>query len=161
MNVSALKSGDLDYVRREFQNSKFSPALRMTEDAKRTLVKVIIDTPFLTDEEKITACEIARDEGADFVKTSTALRRTVQPSRYSSYAQRAGPSIGVKAAGGIRTIEHAMDLLDAGAIGWAQAAHSAVQSYNPETFSKQHDNPAFLSIYYMLRKAGFSLIPML
>lgn len=139
MNVCALKSGDLEYVKREISEIVSSAQLSgMTEDAKRTLVKIIIDTPFLTDEEKIIACEIARDEGADFLKTSTGTApngATVEDIRLMRSVL--GPSIGVKAAGGIRTIEHAMDLLDAGAnrLGTSTGI-SLVQAYNPDDLLK-------------------------
>ena len=80
------------------------------------IVKVILETGFLNTEEKIIACEIAVKGGADFVKTSTGfgpsgatiedillLRKTI------------GRQTGVKAAGGIRTLEKAMSMIDAGA----------------------------------------------
>lgn len=140
MNVSALKSGDLEYVQRELSEIVSAAQLSgLTEDSRRTLVKVIIETPALTNDEKITACEIVRDCGADFVKTSTgtagnggALLEDIRLIRTVL-----GPSIGVKAAGGIRTIEHAMDLLDAGANRLGTSTGIAlVEMYNPEELLK-------------------------
>ncbi|MHB0913327.1 MAG: deoxyribose-phosphate aldolase [Armatimonadota bacterium] len=140
INVGALKSKDLEYVSRELTDIIGTAQMSgMTQDAKRTLFKVIIETPFLTREEKITACKIARDAGADFIKTSTGTApngATVEDVQL--IRDVVGPSIGVKAAGGIRTIEHAMDLLDAGANRLGTSTGVAlVQAYIPEELLKQ------------------------
>jgi len=79
-------------------------------------VKVIIETPLLTDEEKITACKIVKEAGADFVKTSTGLfggGATVEDVRLMR--QVVGKNFGVKAAGGIRTYADAVAMIEAGA----------------------------------------------
>lgn len=139
INVAALKSGDLDYVQREISDLVSAASLSgMTQDAKRTLVKIIIETPYLTREEKITVCEMARDAGADFIKTSTgtapngATEEDIQLIRTV-----VGPTIGVKAAGGIRTVEHAMDLLDAGANRLGTSTGVAlVHAYDPDELLK-------------------------
>ena len=140
MNVAALKSGDIEYVQREISDIVSAAQLSgLTEDSRRTLVKVIIETPVLTKEEKITACEIVRDCGADFVKTSTGTAGNGGALLEDIHLIRTilGPSIGVKAAGGIRTIEHAMDLLDAGAnrLGTSTGI-GLVEAYNPEELLK-------------------------
>ena len=140
MNVGALKSGELDYVRRELMEVVGSANLSgMTQDAKRTLVKVIIETPYLTKEELATACGIVRDAGADFVKTSTgtAHNGAVSVAEVQQIRAVVGPNIGVKAAGGIRTIEHAMDLLDASAnrLG-ASTGVALVDAYDPDELLK-------------------------
>ncbi len=136
MNVSALKSGDVEYVQRELSEIVSAAQLSgLTEDSRRTLVKVIIETPVLTRDEKITACEIVRDCGADFIKTSTGTAGNGGALVEDIHLIRTvlGPSIGVKAAGGIRTIEHAMDLLDAGANRLGTSTGVAlVEMYNPE-----------------------------
>lgn len=139
INVGAFKSGDLDYVRRELSDIVSAASLSgMTQDAKRTLVKVIIETPYLTNDEKTTACEIVRDAGADFIKTSTGTAHngaTVEDVQLIRNV--VGPAIGVKAAGGIRTIEHAMDLLDAGANRLGTSTGIAlVQAYDPDELLK-------------------------
>jgi len=140
INIGALKSGDFDYVRRELSDIVSSANLSgMTQDAKRTLVKVIIETPYLTKEEKVTACEIVRDSGADFIKTSTGTCHNGASSVEDIQLIRSvvGPSIGVKAAGGIRTIELAMDLLDAGANRLGTSTGKAlVQAYDPDELLK-------------------------
>lgn len=135
INVGALKSGDSEYVMDELADIIGSAKLSgMTQDSKRTLVKVIIETPHLTDKEKIKACEIARDAGADFIKTSTGTApngATVEDIQIIRSVIT--PAIGVKAAGGIRTIEQAMDLLDAGANRLGTSAGIAlVEAYDPE-----------------------------
>ena len=139
INVGAMKSGDYEYVAHELTDIIGSARLSgMTTDSKRTLVKVIIETPYLTNEEKIKACEIVRDSGADFVKTSTGTApngATVEDIQLIRTV--IGPTIGVKAAGGIRTIEHAMDLLDAGANRLGTSTGVAlVQAYDPDELLK-------------------------
>lgn len=139
INVSALKSGDIEYVQRELSDVVSASVLSgMTQDARRTLVKVIIETPLLTNEEKITACEICRDAGADFIKTSTGTTSNGAAVEDIQLIRTVvGPAIGVKAAGGIRTIEHAMDLLDAGANRLGTSAGVAlVRTYDPDELLK-------------------------
>lgn len=139
INVGALRSGDLEYVQQEISDVVSAANLSgMTQDAKRTLVKVIIETPYLTKEEKVAACKIVRDAGADYVKTSTgnapngATVEDIQLIR-----DVVGPAMGVKAAGGIRTIEHAMDLLDAGASRLGTSTGAAlVEAYDPDELLK-------------------------
>ncbi len=109
INVGALKSGNYDLVKRDVQS---------VVDAANgaAIVKVIIETALLSDEEKVKACLIAKYAGADFVKTSTGfgpggatvddielMRRTV------------GRSMGVKASGGIRDTDTARKMVAAGA----------------------------------------------
>ncbi len=83
---------------------------------QRAIVKVILETCLLTDEEKVTACKIAVDSGAHFVKTSTGLSTggaTVRDVRLLRLTAK--ESVGVKASGGIRTFEQACALIEAGA----------------------------------------------
>ena len=139
INVGALKSGDYEYVAHELTDIIGSARLSgMTQDAKCTLVKVIIETPLLTDEEKIKACEIVRDADADFIKTSTGTAPNGATKEDIHLIRTViGPTIGVKAAGGIRTIEHAMDLLDCGANRLGTSSGVAlVQAYNPDELLK-------------------------
>lgn len=137
MNISALKSGEYGIVEREIHELvDTTRALGMTEDAKRTLIKIIIEAYYLTDDEKKRVCEIIRDAGADFIKTSTGTApggATVEDIRI--IRDIVGPGIGVKAAGGIRTPAQAMAMLDAGAnrIGTSHAVEIA-ETYAPEDF---------------------------
>ena len=111
MNVSALKSKDYDVVKRDIEavvNVK-----RLNSDV---VVKVIIETAWLTGEEKVTACKLAKEAGADFVKTSTGFfggKATVEDIRLMR--QTVGKDMGVKAAAGIRTLKDAFAMIEAGA----------------------------------------------
>jgi len=137
MNISALKSGDVLAVEREITDLVGSMQMQgMTADAKRTLIKIIIETGYLTEQEKITACEIARDAGADFIKTSTGTApsgATVDDIRLIRNV--VGSAMGVKAAGGIRTVDQAVEMLNAGAnrIGTSSAVQIA-ELYDPEAY---------------------------
>jgi deoxyribose-phosphate aldolase len=110
INVGALKSGDKSLVEEDIRQ-----VVQAAHNAG-ALVKVIIEACLLTDEEKVSACRLAKKAGADFVKTSTGfstggatlddvalMRRTV------------GPEMGIKAAGGIRTRADAEAMVKAGA----------------------------------------------
>jgi deoxyribose-phosphate aldolase len=80
------------------------------------IVKVILETALLSDEEKVLGCRIAEEAGADFVKTSTGFGpggATV--ADVALLARTVGGRLGVKAAGGVRTLDFALSLLDAGA----------------------------------------------
>ncbi len=82
----------------------------------RALVKVIIETAYLTDAQKIAVCQIAREVGADFVKTSTGFAPTsATVADVKLMRQTVGPIMGVKAAGGIRDLQTALAMIEAGA----------------------------------------------
>ena len=110
LNIGALKAGETELVARDIRG------VVEVAHAAKALVKVIIETALLSDEEKVVACLLAKEAGADYVKTSTGfsgggatvhdielMRRTV------------GPVVGVKASGGIHTHEEAEALVAAGA----------------------------------------------
>ncbi|QVK20381.1 deoxyribose-phosphate aldolase [Mycoplasmatota bacterium] len=109
INIGAIKSGDWDLVKRDIEG--------VTNAAKgRALVKVILETSLLNEEEKIKACTIAKMAGADFVKTSTGFNKggaTVEDIRLMRKV--VGPNIGVKASGGVRDTEKARAMIAAGA----------------------------------------------
>jgi len=106
--VGRLKSGDYDYVRRDIQ--------AVVSAASGELVKVIIETALLTDDEKIVACQIAQQAGAHFVKTSTGFSKSGAIQADVALMRKVvGDSMGVKAAGGIRTFADAMMMVRAGA----------------------------------------------
>lgn len=110
INLGALKAGDHPSVRRDIR-AVVSPGKR-----HKVPIKVIIETCYLTDEEKIVACNLAVESGADYVKTSTGLGpsgATVKDVRLMKKA--VGPNIGVKASGGIRDLETAINMVEAGA----------------------------------------------
>jgi len=111
INLSVLKSGDYDAVKRDIE---------AVADVKRlfkeVIVKVIIETAYLTRDEKIVACKLAKEAGADFVKTSTGLfgkGATIEDIRLMR--ETVGKNMGVKAAGGIRTYADAIAVIEAGA----------------------------------------------
>ncbi len=109
INVGALKSGNLKLVEEDIRAIK--RACRST-----TVLKVILETGLLTDEEKILACEISRKAGADFVKTSTGFSGSGATIHDVALMRRiVGPKMGVKASGGIRTFDQALALIRAGA----------------------------------------------
>ena len=109
INVGALKSGNLKLVEEDIRAIK--RACRNT-----TVLKVILETGLLTDEEKIIACEISRKAGADFVKTSTGFSGSGATVHDVALMRRiVGPGMGVKASGGIRNFDQAVALINAGA----------------------------------------------
>jgi len=120
INLGALKSHDYELVKRDI--TSVVDVKRLSEDV---IVKVIIETSQLTTEEKITACRLAKEAGADFVKTSTGLLgkgATVEDVKLMR--QVVGSGMGVKASGGIRTYADAVAMIEAGAnrVGTSTAA---------------------------------------
>jgi deoxyribose-phosphate aldolase len=129
LNVGALKSGKARPVKDDIA--------RVVRAARgRALVKVILETCYLSDQEKIAACELAKAAGADFLKTSTGfgpggatvadialMRRTV------------GPETGVKASGGIRDYETAIAMVKAGATRIGASASIAIVGGQNTTLS--------------------------
>jgi deoxyribose-phosphate aldolase len=110
LNVGALKSGDLRVVERDIE-AVASPC-RDTG----VISKVIIEAALLTDEEKITACTIAKAAGADFVKTSTGFGPGGATAGDVALMRRVvGADMGVKAAGGVRDLEGLKAMVAAGA----------------------------------------------
>ncbi len=108
INIGMTKAADWDYVRDDIR------AVAAASD--NALVKVIIETCLLTDDEKVKVCTLCKEAGADFVKTSTGFSTggaTVEDVRLMR--QTVGPDMGVKAAGGIHTREEAEAMIEAGA----------------------------------------------
>jgi deoxyribose-phosphate aldolase len=111
ISLSALKSCDYEAVKRDI-----TAVVDVKRLSKEIIVKVIIETAYLTNEEKITACKLVKEAGADFVKTSTGLfgkGATVEDVKLMR--QIVGKDMGVKAAGGIRTYADAVAMIQAGA----------------------------------------------
>ena len=109
INIAMLKDKEYDYVENEIH--------QIVEAAKdKDIVKVIIETCLLTDEEKIKACELSQKAGADFVKTSTGFSTggaTVHD--IALMRKTVGAEMGVKASGGVHTYEEALAMVEAGA----------------------------------------------
>lgn len=109
INIGALKAGEEDPVEEDIRAV-------VAAANQRAIVKVIIEACLLTDDEKKKACQLAVRAGADYVKTSTGFSHggaTVEDVRLMREA--VGPTIGVKAAGGIHTRAEALALIEAGA----------------------------------------------
>ncbi|PRX35544.1 deoxyribose-phosphate aldolase [Orenia metallireducens] len=109
INIGAIKSGAWDIVRDD---------IRAVVEATKgsAIVKVIIETCYLTEEEKVKACQIAKEVGAGFVKTSTGFGTggaTVEDIKLMR--ETVGPDMGVKASGGVRSKEDALKMIEAGA----------------------------------------------
>ena len=108
INIGALKDGKDDYVYEEIKYVK--------ECCKGKLLKVIIETCLLTDEEKVRACELSKKAGADFVKTSTGFSTGgATASDVALMRKTVGSEMGVKASGGVRSYEDLVNMVEAGA----------------------------------------------
>jgi deoxyribose-phosphate aldolase len=120
MNVGALKSGDLDFVREDIAGV-------VAACGARAIVKVIIEAALLSDEEKVSACRIAMAAGARFIKTSTGFGPPGANARDVRIMREAvGPAFGVKASAGIRTAAFALELVAAGATRIGSSASTAI-----------------------------------
>lgn len=110
INIGALKTKDYELVHRDIA------AVAQVCHANAAILKVIIETALLTDEEKIAACLLAQEAAADFVKTSTGFGPSGAKAEDVSLMRRAiGPKMGIKAAGGIHSYQDAMTMIRAGA----------------------------------------------
>lgn len=109
MNIGRFLSGDYDHVKKDIE--------AVVEEAKKNnvSVKVILETCYLSSEEIIKACEICRDTGADYVKTSTGFGEgTATTEAIDIMMKTIGNTMGVKASGGVRSYETAAGYLDQG-----------------------------------------------
>lgn len=106
INIGALKEGNTDYVYQDIL------AVRKASEGK--VLKVIIETSYLTDEEKKTVCKLSAKAGADFVKTSTGFSNAGATAEDVKLMKEAS-GIKVKASGGVRTKEDALKMIEAGA----------------------------------------------
>lgn len=119
INIGALKSGNLDLVEADIR--------AVVEASQDKLVKVIIETCLLTDDEKVTACQLAVKAGADFVKTSTGFSTNgATVADVKLMRETVGPEIGVKAAGGARSLADAQAFIEAGATRIGTSAGVAI-----------------------------------
>ena len=109
INISALKSGKLRYVEEEVKS-----IVRLARGSN-TLTKFILETCYLTDEEKIRASRMVRDCGGDFVKTSTGFGKEGARLEDVRLIKEKVEGIKVKASGGIRTLEEVLAFIEAGA----------------------------------------------
>jgi deoxyribose-phosphate aldolase len=110
LNIGALKSRDYDYVAKDIN------AVVLASHTRGAIVKVILETALLDREEKIAACLISKEAQADFVKTSTGFSgggATVED--VALMREVVGPAMGVKASGGVKTLQDARQMVEAGA----------------------------------------------
>ena len=128
INVGAVKDGDWEFVKKDIEEVKEVCANNTM--GRDVILKVIIETCLLTDEEKIQACEVSVEAGADFVKTSTgfstggatvedvALMRKTVDAKIAAMEKETGVArkrVRVKASGGIRNCKTAKAMIEAGA----------------------------------------------
>ncbi|WP_055071292.1 deoxyribose-phosphate aldolase [Clostridium massiliamazoniense] len=120
INIGKLKDKDYDYVKKDIE--------AVVEAAKgKALTKVIIETCLLTDEEKVKACELAKEAGADFVKTSTGFSTGGStPEDIKLMRETVGPEMGVKASGGVRSLKDAEAVIENGATRIGASASVAI-----------------------------------
>ncbi|AXI09499.1 deoxyribose-phosphate aldolase [Oceanobacillus sp. 143] len=120
INIGELKSANYDVVKADIAG--------VVNAAKnQALVKVIIETSLLTNDEKVQACELAKAAGADFVKTSTGFSgggATIEDVKLMR--KTVGPEMGVKASGGVRDYESTKAMIDAGATRIGASAGIAI-----------------------------------
>lgn len=108
IEIGAMKDGNHSFVRSDIADVK--------KACEAALLKVIIETCLLTDEEKRIACLLAKEAGADFVKTSTGFSTGGATAEDVALMRVAvGPGMGVKASGGVRTFKDALRMIEAGA----------------------------------------------
>ena len=119
IHIGALKDGRDSYV--------FDDIKAVVDAADGALVKVIIEACLLTDAQKVRACELAVRAGAQFVKTSTGFGPGgAAVDDVALMRKTVGPDIGVKASGGIRTRQDALDMIHAGAARLGTSAGAAL-----------------------------------
>lgn len=109
LNIGELRGGNNDYVRDDIQ------AVCQAAHARGAKVKVILENAYLSDEQKVTACKLCEEAGADWVKTSTGFAptgATLEDLRLMRAS--VGPAVQVKAAGGVRTLDMLLAVVDAG-----------------------------------------------
>jgi len=108
LNIAALKEGNYPYVLEEVQ--------QVVEAGKGALVKVILENCYLEEEEKVKACQLVEEAGAHYVKTSTGFGpEGAKVEDVELMYRTVGPRLGVKAAGGIHTLNKALTMIQAGA----------------------------------------------
>ena len=109
INIGMLRAGDTAYVADEIR--------RLKAACGDLVLKVIIETCLLTEEEKITMCRIVTETGADFIKTSTGFSTGGATfDDIALFAKHVGPNVRIKASGGISTLEDAERFVELGAV---------------------------------------------
>jgi deoxyribose-phosphate aldolase len=121
MNIGAMRSGNLEIVLSDIRG-----VVDIAHDSG-CILKVILENAYLSDEQKVTACQLAKQAGADYVKTSTGFGVSGATEADVRLMRKAvGTSMGVKAAGGIRSLGDALKMLEAGADRLGTSASAAI-----------------------------------
>jgi deoxyribose-phosphate aldolase len=121
MNIGAMLSGNLDTVLSDIRG------VVDIAHGSGCILKVILENAYLSDEQKVAACQIAMRAGADYVKTSTGFGPSgATEADVRLMRETVGTSMGVKAAGGIRSLADALKLLEAGADRLGTSASAAI-----------------------------------
>lgn len=108
INIGDLRAGDTDKVRDEIKTLKAACGDK--------ILKVIIETCLLTDEEKVTMCRLVTEAGADYIKTSTGFSTACATfADVELFAKHVGPDVKIKAAGGISSFDDAIRFIELGA----------------------------------------------
>jgi len=120
LNIGRLRSGELDFVQQDI-------AAVVNAARGKAIVKVIFENAYLSDEQKVAACKACEAAGAHFVKTSTGFAPSgaTLPDLKLMRAS-VGPQVQVKAAGGVRTLATALDVLEAGCTRFGATATAAI-----------------------------------
>jgi deoxyribose-phosphate aldolase len=128
MNISRLLSGDFDYVADELTSlTQEVSVVAMNNGLNDVVMKVIIETAYLSNKMKRLATQIVASSGADFVKTSTGFGPGgATPEDVALLREEAPEGLAVKASGGIKTLEDALDVLNAGASRLGMSSSVAV-----------------------------------
>ena len=150
INVGALKSGDLRIVEQDIE------AVTTPCRESGALSKVIIEAALLTDDEKITACTLAKAAGADYVKTSTGFASGGATAADVALMRRiVGAEMGVKAAGGVRDLEGMKAMIAAGAsrVGASAGVKIVQQSRGEKTSAAPAGYRGQISIFSFCRQS--------
>lgn len=111
INIGALRSRDYELVKRDIRE-----VAKRAKARKNSVLKVIIETGLLTEDEKVLACRLIKEAGGDFIKTSTGFNAPgATVDDVTLIRNTVGPNFGVKASGGIRTYSDSLKLIKAGA----------------------------------------------
>jgi deoxyribose-phosphate aldolase len=138
INIGALRSRRDDYVKAEIA------AIVEIAHASGAIVKVILENAYLDDEQKVRACKLAEAAGADFVKTSTGFAPTGATHEDLALMRRTvSPRVGVKAAGGVRTLDALIEVMNLGVtrIGATQTA-AILDDFRARKALAAHARPA-------------------
>lgn len=126
LNIAALKDGNVDEVFKDIVAVK-------EQTSGRAVLKVIIESCLLTNQEKELACELSKKAGAEFVKTSTGFSTGGATVEDIALMRRVvGPELGVKASGGVRDYETALAMIEAGATRIGASASVAISEKSKE-----------------------------